>query len=161
MDKSAALKIGVVALLIGLYAASRVVSERDATPPSGTDTTAQTSAPSGAPVVPNATRLQSTDIKVGSGATAQTGKTVSVHYRGTRTDGTEFDQSYKRGEPFEFKLGAGDVIKGWDQGVVGMQVGGKRRLVIPPDLGYGSRGAGNDIPPNATLIFEIELLKVS
>lgn len=111
--------------------------------------------------MPQATELSSEDLEVGTGAEAKTGDSVKVHYTGTLTDGTKFDSSLDRGTPFEFTLGAGDVIKGWDQGVVGMKVGGKRQLTIPPDLAYGERGAGGIIPPNATLIFEIELLEVT
>jgi len=91
---------------------------------------------------------------------AETGKTVKVHYTGTLTDGTKFDSSLDRGEPFTFQLGAGRVIKGWDEGVKGMRVGGKRKLTIPPDMGYGETGSPPKIPPNATLVFEIELLDV-
>ena len=102
-----------------------------------------------------------TDLEIGNGAEAVTGKNVSVNYRGTLENGKEFDSSYGRG-PFSFPLGAGRVIKGWDEGVVGMKINGKRRLEIPPSLGYGNRGAGGGvIPPNATLIFEIELLKIN
>lgn len=108
-------------------------------------------------VTPSGLRI--TDLEIGSGAEAVSGELVSVNYRGTLTNGKEFDSSYGRG-PFQFPLGAGRVIKGWDEGVAGMKVGGKRKLVIPPDLAYGSRGAGGVIPPDATLIFEVELLGV-
>jgi FKBP-type peptidyl-prolyl cis-trans isomerase len=104
--------------------------------------------------------LQYIDLKVGTGATAQAGQTVSVHYTGWLENGKKFDSSVDRGQPFSFPLGAGRVIKGWDEGVKGMKVGGKRRLIIPSNLGYGARGAGGVIPPNATLIFEVELLGV-
>ena len=106
-----------------------------------------------------ASGLRITDLVVGSGEEAVSGKSVSVNYRGTLTNGREFDSSYGRG-PFSFPLGGGRVIKGWDEGVAGMKVGGKRKLVIPPDLAYGERGAGGVIPANATLIFEVELLQV-
>jgi FKBP-type peptidyl-prolyl cis-trans isomerase len=102
--------------------------------------------------------LQYIDLKVGTGATAQAGQTVSVHYTGWLENGKKFDSSVDRGQPFSFPLGAGRVIKGWDEGVKGMKVGGKRKLIIPSNLGYGARGAGGVIPPNATLIFEVELL---
>jgi len=104
--------------------------------------------------------LKFTDDLVGTGTEAQKGKTVSVHYTGWLTDGTKFDSSRDRNTPFSFPLGQGQVIKGWDEGVAGMKVGGKRTLTIPPELGYGARGAGGVIPPNATLKFEVELLDV-
>ena len=107
-----------------------------------------------------ASGLKITELSVGDGAEASAGQTVVVHYRGTLENGKQFDASYDRVTPFSFPLGAGRVIKGWDEGVVGMKVGGKRKLVIPPDLAYGSRGAGGGIPPNATLTFEVELLDV-
>ena len=100
------------------------------------------------------------DLTVGDGATAAAGQSVSVHYTGWLTNGQKFDSSVDRGQPFSFPLGAGRVIKGWDEGVQGMKVGGKRKLTIPSELGYGSRGAGGAIPPNATLIFDVELLGV-
>ena len=100
-------------------------------------------------------------LKKGNGKVAKDGQAVSVHYTGWLTDGTKFDSSVDRGQPFQFNLGAGQVIKGWDEGVAGMKVGEKRKLVIPSDLGYGVQGAGNTIPPNATLIFDVELLGTS
>ncbi len=100
------------------------------------------------------------DLVVGTGTAAASGQKVTVHYTGWLTNGTKFDSSKDRGDPFVFPLGKGQVIKGWDQGVQGMKVGGKRKLTIPPEMGYGSRGAGGVIPPNATLVFEVELLEV-
>ena len=105
--------------------------------------------------------LQIDDLVEGSGTDAVPGKTVTVHYTGWLTNGKKFDSSLDRKQPFNFKLGASQVIQGWDRGVKDMKVGGKRKLTIPPDMGYGTQGAGGVIPPNATLIFEIELLKVS
>jgi len=104
--------------------------------------------------------LKYTDEQVGTGAVATPGKTAVVHYTGWLLDGTKFDSSRDRNQPFSFPLGAGQVIKGWDEGVAGMKVGGKRTLIVPPALGYGARGAGGVIPPNATLKFDVELLDV-
>jgi FKBP-type peptidyl-prolyl cis-trans isomerase FkpA len=105
--------------------------------------------------------LQYEDTVVGTGPEAVAGKSVEVHYTGTLADGTKFDSSLDRRQPFAFRLGAGKVIKGWDEGVAGMKVGGTRKLVIPSNLGYGAQGAGGVIPPNAQLTFVVELLKVS
>jgi FKBP-type peptidyl-prolyl cis-trans isomerase len=105
--------------------------------------------------------LKYTDVKVGDGDIAEAGMTATVHYTGWLTDGTKFDSSLDRGQPFAFKLGAGQVIKGWDEGVKGMRIGGKRHLVIPSDMGYGANGAPPVIPPNATLEFDVDLLGLS
>lgn len=104
--------------------------------------------------------LESIDLVMGTGAEATSGATVEVHYTGWLVDGSKFDSSLDRGRPFGFTLGARQVIQGWDQGVIGMKVGGKRKLTIPPELGYGARGFPGAIPPNATLVFEVELIAV-
>ncbi len=104
--------------------------------------------------------LKYTDLVVGQGALPKKGQTITVDYTGWLTDGTKFDSSKDRHEPLEFQIGVGQVIRGWDEGVTTMRVGGKRRLTIPPQLGYGASGAGGVIPPNATLVFEVELLGV-
>lgn len=114
----------------------------------------------GKPVVTKS-GLKYWELKKGSGPVAKAGDQVKVHYTGWLTDGKKFDSSLDRGEPFAFKLGAGMVIKGWDEGVAGMKVGGKRQLRIPAELGYGARGAGGAIPPNAELVFDVELLGVN
>ena len=107
-----------------------------------------------------ASGLMIEELVVGDGAAAAAGQKVKVHYTGWLTNGTQFDSSKDRNDPFVFPLGAGNVIKGWDEGVQGMKIGGKRKLTIPPALGYGARGAGGVIPPNATLVFEVELLGI-
>jgi FKBP-type peptidyl-prolyl cis-trans isomerase len=116
---------------------------------------------SDADLITTSSGLQYQDLEVGAGAQAKPGDQVSVHYTGWLEDGTKFDSSLDRNEPFQFQLGAGMVIKGWDEGVSDMKVGGKRKLVIPSNLGYGAAGAGGVIPPNATLFFEVELLAIN
>jgi len=111
-------------------------------------------------MITTASGLQYEDITVGTGAEAVAGKSVEVHYVGTLTDGKKFDSSRDSGQKFSFPLGAGRVIKGWDEGVAGMKIGGVRKLIIPANLGYGASGAGGVIPPNATLLFEVELFSV-
>jgi FKBP-type peptidyl-prolyl cis-trans isomerase FkpA len=111
-------------------------------------------------LITTASGLQYEEVRVGTGATARSGQDVVVHYTGWLTDGRKFDSSRDRGDPFTFCLGAGQVIAGWDEGVEGVQVGGMRMLTIPPRLGYGEFGAGGVIPPNATLVFEVELIDI-
>ena len=164
-------------VLIGLigvafFIASKAVAQdkKDATPgadstPSASQTpaakaAAHKKAKSASKTITTASGLKYQVLKTGNGAVAQAGQQVSVHYIGWLTDGTKFDSSVDRGQPFQFTLGAGQVIKGWDEGVLGMKVGEKRKLTIPSSLGYGERGAGNVIPPNATLVFDVELLGV-
>lgn len=112
------------------------------------------------PEVATESGLKYVDLIVGTGREAAAGNLVTVHYTGWLTNGTKFDSSVDRRDPFSFPIGSGKVIRGWDEGVAGMKVGGKRRLTIPPQLGYGARGAGGVIPPNATLVFDVELLEV-
>jgi FKBP-type peptidyl-prolyl cis-trans isomerase len=145
-----ALRRFATAIVLFLFAATNVAH-------------ADTSAPSktkGKPVT-TPSGLKYWELKKGSGAVAKAGDSVQVHYTGWLTEGKKFDSSVDRGSPFAFKLGAGMVIKGWDEGVAGMKVGGKRQLHIPAELGYGARGAGDAIPPNADLIFDVELLGVN
>jgi FKBP-type peptidyl-prolyl cis-trans isomerase len=129
----------------------------------GTTTSTAPSATSTKNTMQNISKTQGLEIYdevVGTGAEAKAGQTIQAHYVGTLVNGTKFDSSVDRGQPFEFTLGVGQVIQGWDIGIQGMKVGGKRKLVISPELGYGARGAGNLIPPNATLIFEVQLVAV-
>ena len=156
-----ALVLGLVAFATGC-SQNETPKENETTAPPAVATEPQPATAAAAPQ-PGATvtELKMEDTKVGTGDEAVTGKNVTVHYTGWLTDGTKFDSSKDHGQPFTFQLGAGQVIKGWDQGVVGMKVGGVRKLTIPPSLGYGANGAGGVIPPNATLVFEVELLAVN
>jgi peptidylprolyl isomerase len=149
-----AMRIRAATLLAVLAAFFALACERTPAPESGKATTMaenMETTPSG---------LQYVDLKVGTGASPKPGQTTVVHYTGWLVDGKKFDSSKDRGQPFTFAVGRGQVIKGWDEGVATMKVGGTRKLVIPPDLAYGARGAGGVIPPNATLTFEVELLEV-
>ena len=168
----------VAALLIALAAAGCNQSQTESTSSTSSSATSTTESSTPAPAAattPPATSgssaqevtmpsgLKYQDLTVGSGTEAVAGKKVSVHYTGwLQSDNTKFDSSVDRGQPFEFQLGAGQVIRGWDEGVAGMKVGGKRKLIIPSELGYGSTGTpGGPIPPNATLVFDVELLGVN
>ena len=152
----------LLALVVSACGTPAAPTAQPTNPPTKTATSQPAAPSSDAPQgeVTTDSGLQYTDLVVGTGETPQTGAFVKVHYTGTLVDGTQFDSSVDRGEPFVFQLGVGNVISGWDEGVGSMKVGGKRRLIIPPELGYGERGAGNVIPPNATLIFEVELLEI-
>jgi len=152
-------------LVVAAVAATGCSTASAPTPAPATQQTApapaaEATTPAPAATIPDVTELKIKDLTVGKGATAKAGDTVTVNYTGWLTDGKQFDTSYGKA-PFPFVLGAGDVIVGWDKGVAGMKVGGKRELLIPPALGYGAQGAGADIPPNATLRFEVELLGVT
>jgi peptidylprolyl isomerase len=127
--------------------------------PTSTDASASTATSSAPQSGKTNAKVKIEDITVGEGQEAKSGDTVVMNYKGTLEDGTQFDSSYDRGEPFTTQIGVGQVIQGWDQGVPGMKVGGKRRLTIPPELGYGAASVGT-IPPNSTLIFEVELLEI-
>ena len=155
MKKRIALGLTLVAVLVGAFGCG---NDNKSSAPSATGTSSPMKV-NGQPTT-TASGLQYWDIVVGTGATAMPGNPVKVHYSGFLTNGQKFDSSRDRGEPFSFPLGAGQVIKGWDEGVAGMKVGGQRQLRIPPALGYGAAGAGGAIPPNATLIFDVELLEV-
>ena len=152
-------------LALAIFGVIAIASAQDAT--TSKKTPAKKTAAAGGPTkvsgAPTKTPsgLEYWDIKMGTGPVAQSGQKVKVHYTGWLTTGKKFDSSVDRGQPFEFMLGAGQVIKGWDEGVAGMKVGGKRQLRIPPELGYGASGTGGGlIPPNATLLFDVELLGV-
>ena len=149
----------LLALSTALLAPTFAQTKKSAPPKAADKTPAGPTKVSGKPVT-TSSGLEYWEIKKGAGALAQAGKTVSVHYTGWLTDGKEFDSSLDAGDPIKFTLGIGQVIKGWDEGIAGMKVGGKRQLRIPPALGYGARGAGSAIPPNATLVFDVELMAV-
>lgn len=159
-----------VPLTLALLGCDPVVNQAPPEAPTPAPVTA-TPAPSGKAFDPNpfkgngkavttASGLKYEDMTIGTGKEAKAGSRASVHYTGTLENGTKFDSSRDKGEPFSFRIGASEVIKGWDEGVAGMKVGGRRKLIIPPSLGYGADGAGGVIPPNATLIFDVELMDV-
>ena len=164
MDRSR--KLTLVATLVALIALAATLNaqetKQELVPPTVTsktdgDAEAKIKSP---PMIRLPSGLMYVDLKEGKGLKPIPGQTVIVHYTGWLKDGTKFDSSHDRQTPFEFPLGKGRVIKGWDLGVASMRVGGKRKLIIPPDLGYGTRGAGDVIPPGATLVFEVELLGI-
>jgi peptidylprolyl isomerase len=149
-------KIIIVLLLVAAVAIPACSQKEGATPPAG----GKQVLPAAAKPVTTPSGLTYVDLAVGNGPAPTPGKPVKVHYTGWLENGTKFDSSVDRGQPFVFTIGAGEVIPGWDEGVMTMKAGGKRKLIIPPQLGYGAAGAGGVIPPNATLVFEVELLEV-
>lgn len=158
-------RTAIAIMLIASMATLSACAKDEPAEPTTSTSSSESAAPaeeSAAPTVDPATvtELQIEDLTVGTGAEAKAGNTVTVDYTGWLSDGTQFDSSVGSGQPFQFGLGQGMVIPGWDQGVAGMKVGGKRRLLIPPALGYGDQGAGGVIPPGAVLIFDVELLGV-
>ncbi len=157
----------VAVLIAGLFWLLNTGEQSPATTPAAPTSVAPTPTaqqqnpnPTGGTMITTASGLQYEDLVVGTGASPTRGDTVIVHYTGWLEDGTKFDSSVDRGQPFSFVIGVGQVIPGWDEGVATMQIGGQRRLTIPAELGYGTQGAGGVIPPNATLIFEVELLGI-
>lgn len=153
-------RIAIAAIVIIVLAIAAFVIYNQSSTGQTTTSSDALSIPEGVDTITTASGLQYQDLVVGDGQAAQTGDVVVVHYTGWLTDNTKFDSSLDRGTPFTFPLGAGRVIKGWDEGVAGMQPGGVRRLIIPAELGYGERGSGNLIKPGDTLIFEVELLEI-
>lgn len=144
----------------GLIAQSTNASDLAPTNEESTDVDADSAMDNQDNIITTESGLQYIDIVEGTGAMPQPRQTVTVHYTGTLEDGTKFDSSRDRNRPFSFRIGVGQVIRGWDEGVATMRVGGQRKLIIPPELGYGARGAGGVIPPNATLIFDVELIRI-
>ena len=171
--KAILLSVGFMLLCVVVLVLSQIGSKQDSavaanltpTTPASTSFTENniliaSNTMSDAKTVTTPSGLQYVELEKGTGATPKTGDTVVVHYVGTLEDGKKFDSSRDRGQPFSFKLGVGQVIKGWDEGLSTMKVGDRRQLIIPSELGYGSRGAGGAIPPNATLLFDVELLEI-
>ncbi len=159
--KSNSVRVLTLAAIFAVAGLSACTKKKEETAPA--DAAATTGAPAAAAVTTDAsvTELKIEELKEGSGTEAKAGNTISVHYTGTLLNGTKFDSSLDRGEPFKFPLGGGRVIQGWDKGLVGMKVGGKRKLTIPSAMAYGEAGAPPVIPPNSALVFEVELLEVA